>query len=84
MSVEWKVCVNIVLSTEGYTFCLFFFLQIGDPDEPENNTPDEEAEELNRNKKSPVENSGTDEQQVVCSCQPIALSHGSLSLQSRF
>lgn len=50
---------------------LFFFWQIGDQDEAENNTPDEVTEDLNRNKKSVVENSGTDEQQqVVDSWQP--------------
>lgn len=42
-----------------------FFLQIGDTDEAEKNVPDEEAEDLNRNSKSVVDNSGTDEQQQV-------------------
>lgn len=42
------------------------FELIGDTDETEKNVPDEEGEDLNRNSKSVVENSGTDEQQQQC------------------
>lgn len=56
-----------------------FFLQIGDTDEAEKNVPDEEGEDLNRNSKSVVENSGTDEQQQVESTLVSPL-HGQPSL----